>query len=310
MTTQIVKYQSPLGEVQLSVQTIQKLFCPKATSLEAYAFLKLCQHQGLNPFLREAYLIKYDASKPASMVVGKDVFTQRAEAHPAFTGFKAGIILDKNGQIEKVEGAFRRASENLLGGWAEVWRSDRDRPFCIEVAIDEYHTGQASWKRMPATMIRKVALVQALREAFPKSFTGLLDASESGADLPTVEGEIVGPQETADAATSFEGPGAPSDPVVGYIRTRKSEWDAIRARCQQTGLSQHAMLDYIRGNAAISGKEFTYLTLDDMGIIQNWLDDFKKDPKPSETSVFDGPDTPPFDTPATEEDNPTAGGPF
>lgn len=36
------------------------------------------------------------------------------------------------------------------------------------------------WSKKPATMIRKVALVQALREAFPKTFGGLYSAEEQG----------------------------------------------------------------------------------------------------------------------------------
>ena len=41
---------------------------------------------------------------------------------------------------------------------------------------------------MPGTMIRKVALVQALREAFPNTFAGLYDAAEMKVELPD-EGE-------------------------------------------------------------------------------------------------------------------------
>lgn len=42
------------------------------------------------------------------------------------------------------------------------------------------------WVKMPATMIRKVALVQGLREAFPDKFQGMYDQSEMGTenDLP------------------------------------------------------------------------------------------------------------------------------
>ena len=36
---------------------------------------------------------------------------------------------------------------------------------------------------MPATMIRKVALVQALREAFPSELSGMYDQSEMGVDV-------------------------------------------------------------------------------------------------------------------------------
>ena len=53
-------------------------------------------------------------------------------------------------------------------------------PVKAVVGIDEYGTGKSMWKTKPATMIRKVALVQALREAYPGEFAGLYDAAEMG----------------------------------------------------------------------------------------------------------------------------------
>ena len=41
------------------------------------------------------------------------------------------------------------------------------------------------WSSKPATMIRKVAQVQALREAFPDTLGGLYTADEQGVDEPT-----------------------------------------------------------------------------------------------------------------------------
>jgi hypothetical protein len=49
--------------------------------------------------------------------------------------------------------------------------------------MHEYDTGKSSWAKMPATMIRKVALVQSLREAFPSDLGGLYDSCERGVDL-------------------------------------------------------------------------------------------------------------------------------
>ena len=182
--TQLTKYDTPHGMVELSIPIIKEYLCPRATPQEAMLFLKLCAHQGLNPFLREAYLIKY-GDKPATMVVGKDTFTQRAEAHPQFDGFRAGITVLTDHEIDEVEGSLKGPSDTLIGGWAEIYRRDRRVPTKITVSMEEYDTHQSSWLKMPATMIRKVALVQALREAFPSSFVGLYDSSEMGAELPT-----------------------------------------------------------------------------------------------------------------------------
>ena len=74
--------------------------------------------------------------------------------------------------------------ETLVGGWAEVHVKDRSIPAKEEVSLAEYNKGQSQWKTMPATMIRKVALVHALREAFPAKFSGLYDAPEMGVGVP------------------------------------------------------------------------------------------------------------------------------
>ena len=46
------------------------------------------------------------------------------------------------------------------------------------VSLEEYSKAQSTWKSMPMVMIRKVAMVTALREAFPEDLQGMYDASE------------------------------------------------------------------------------------------------------------------------------------
>ncbi|WP_269318659.1 RecT family recombinase [Caldicellulosiruptor bescii] len=77
-----------------------------------------------------------------------------------------------------------QSDEELVGGWAKVFRKDWAVPIEISVSLQEYirkkKDGQPtrSWREMPATMIRKVALVQALREAFPEQFQGMYALEE------------------------------------------------------------------------------------------------------------------------------------
>lgn len=167
----------------LTFDDIRNYICPDATDQETMIFLKLCQARNLNPFLRDAYLIKYDKTKAAQIVVGKDAFTKKAEDHSKFAGYKAGIIVKIGDVLERREGCFWMEGENLVGGWAEVYRTDRkDTPYKMEVPRKEYDTGKSNWITKPATMIRKVALVQALREAFPSEFSGMYDGDEMGID--------------------------------------------------------------------------------------------------------------------------------
>ena len=50
------------------------------------------------------------------------------------------------------------------------------------MSLEEYNTGASLWADKPATMIRKVALVQALREAYPEMYAGVYDSSEISND--------------------------------------------------------------------------------------------------------------------------------
>lgn len=177
----IIKYEVGGEEVTLSPDIVRSFIVKgnnNLTDQEIVSFLKLCQYQKLNPFLNEAYIIKY--GKDAQIVVGKETFLKRAEGHPQFDGYQAGVILlDKDNQLVERDGAFTLPHEHIVGGWAKIYRKDHHTPLKHTVSFSEYDKGQSSWKKMPATMIRKVALVQALREQFPESLGGMYTEEES-----------------------------------------------------------------------------------------------------------------------------------
>lgn len=164
----------------------------RVSDQEIAMFINLCKFSQLNPWLREAYCIKY-GTEPATMVVGKEAFMKRAENHPQFDGFEAGIIVQyENGEIENRNGTFMTKDDILLGGWAEVYRKDRSHSIRAEVSFEEYAGRKkdgslnGQWTKKPATMIRKVALVQALREAFPAALGGMYSAEEIGQVEPEI----------------------------------------------------------------------------------------------------------------------------
>lgn len=177
-----VTYKANGEDITLSLEDIRTYFCPDATPKECMMFLTICSRNGFDPYLREAYLIKYDKNAAAAIVVGKDAFLKRAEANPAFDGFEAGIMVYRaeTGEIEAREGCayFSNLGEQLIGGWAKVYRKDCSRPYFEQVSLAEYNKKQSKWNEAPGTMIRKVALSHALREAFPSVFSGIYDESE------------------------------------------------------------------------------------------------------------------------------------
>ena len=186
----VVEYVTDTGAtVKLSPTIIKRYLVSgkgNVTDQEVMMFLMLCKQQRLDPFLREAYLIKYGSDQPATLVTGKEVFTKRAERHPLFRGCVAGVIVQAEG-IEGTEyrpGSLVLEGELIVGGWAKVWKAEREVPYENSVSFKEYvglkrdGTPNSQWSTKPATMIRKVAMVQTLREAFPETFSGMYDPDE------------------------------------------------------------------------------------------------------------------------------------
>ena len=179
-------YEAGGEQVKLSANMVRNYLVNgdgKVTDQEVVMFINLCKFQHLNPFLREAYLIKYGSS-PATMVTGKDVFTKRAKRNPKFAGMSAGIFVSRGSELIEREGAMALPGEQIVGGWARVYMKDYEQPIYAAAGFEEYAGRKkdgslnAQWSSKPATMIRKVALVQALREAFPEDFEGLYSPEE------------------------------------------------------------------------------------------------------------------------------------
>lgn len=190
------------NEVKLSPQIVRQYLVsgnPElVTDQEIVYYINLCKAQGLNPFIKDSYLIKYGSKNPAQMVVSKDTYFKRAEKMPNYDGMNAGVIVmnKESGDVIYRSGAFYlKSREELVGGWAEVFKKDITHPTRIEVEFDEYagrtQTGALNqqWSTKGATMIRKVACAQALREAYPNNFQQLYIADEMGVEEPK-ENEI------------------------------------------------------------------------------------------------------------------------
>lgn len=208
---EIVKFESDAGAtVEISRADVANYICPNATDKEIALFLQLCAAQRLNPWVRDVHLVKY-GDNPAQIITGKEVFTKRANAHPDFEGYEAGVtFVDARGNVRQREGSavYAAAGETLVGGWCRCFVKGR-KPYFDEVALEEYNTGKSLWAKKPATMIRKVALVHCLREAFPDSFAGLYSQEEMGADdlpaqapRPAASVEVEQPESAHDAAAA------------------------------------------------------------------------------------------------------------
>lgn len=187
----VTKIMTDTGEIQLSSATVRNYLVNgggNVTDQEVKLFIALCSAQKLNPLIKEAYLIKY-GSQPAQMIVSKDVYQKRANKNPNYEGKKAGVVvLNLQGAVDYREGALVVEGETLLGGWCEIYKKGCKVPERVEVSFNEYvgkkkdGSINSMWATKPATMIRKVAVAQALREAFTEDFQGMYTPEEVGVD--------------------------------------------------------------------------------------------------------------------------------
>lgn len=181
--TEMEELSKELGK--MNIETVKRYIAPKeCTDTEVKLFCNICAARGANPFLNEAHLVKYTKDEPARTIISKDFFLKKARMAKDYNGFKAGIIVkNSNDEIERREGSFIAPNEELLGGWSHVLLENKE-PVKSEVNLEKYmkyrRDGQPTrfWKEIPETMIRKVALSQALREAFPEELGGLYSEEE------------------------------------------------------------------------------------------------------------------------------------
>lgn len=185
----MVKYEIDGQEIKLTPSIVQEYIVgtdAKITMQEFKLFTELCKCRKLNPFLREAYLIKYKNGQPASLVVGKDAILKRAVLNSNYNGMKSGIVIQKeDGTIEERKGLFYLpGKEIVVGGWAEVYRKDWEHPTYCSVSFEEVAQRKSdgslnsNWSTKKATMIEKVAKVRALRETFVEDLAGMYEAEE------------------------------------------------------------------------------------------------------------------------------------
>lgn len=222
LMTKAVSFEVNGEPVKLSGNTVRNYLVRgngQVSDQEVVMFINLCKFQKLNPFLNEAYLIKF-GSQPAQIVVSKEAFMKRAEAHQQYEGFQAGVVVERKGEIVDIEGAIKLKDDVLIGGWCKVFRKDRKVPIVSRISLEEFNKGQATWKQMPLNMIRKSAIVNGLREAFPESLGAMY--TEEDADVRqtnndhTIQQEIKqnANQEIIDIQTESETNVYSSDKII------------------------------------------------------------------------------------------------
>ncbi len=166
-----------IWECPVNLQEIKEIYAKNATTSEFKALVQLGKATGLNPFLKELWLIKYGDS-PAQIFVGRDGYRRSAQANDNYDYHHVEAVYSNDslhydlskGEVNHTQDFKNRG--NLVGAYCLVKRKSSSKPVYVFVDLREYTTGKSLWSTKPATMIKKVAEAQCLRMAFQELFGG------------------------------------------------------------------------------------------------------------------------------------------
>lgn len=179
-------------------QTIRDFLFTSGTKLnpqQQALFIRMAQEFNLNPFKREIYAIPF--GQEFSIVTGYQTYLARAEATGKLDGWEVAISQD---------GTAARIT---------IYRKDFTKPFVWTVSRKDFDKGRGGWSRMPDFMLKKVAIGQGFRLAFPNEFSGMPCLQEEIGDNPEENGKPEPEKpKAANPAKSEPKPAAATPPTL------------------------------------------------------------------------------------------------
>ncbi len=193
------------------LKTIKDMFAKKANQDEFNIFVQLGISTGLNPFLREIWMVKYDEKAAAQIFIGRDGYRKLISNNPNYDGHIVDAVYSNDefnvdliaGYVKHIPNFKNRG--NLIGAYCIVYMKGARIPHYVFCELNEYDTGKSVWAGKKATMIKKVAETQAIRmadqtcsgtyseEEMPDSMTGdhSSKSKQLNESLNIYEGETV-----------------------------------------------------------------------------------------------------------------------
>lgn len=164
-----------MWEDKAKLAEIRNIYAKNATDTEFAMLVGIGKATGLNPFLREIWLVKYGNSA-AQIFIGRDGYRIAAQRQPDYDYHIVDAVYS-NDKFALVDGEIRHQYEvidrgHMLGAYCYVKKRSSSKAMYVFVEAGEYDLKQGLWKTKPATMLKKVAEAQAIRMAFQSTFAG------------------------------------------------------------------------------------------------------------------------------------------
>jgi phage recombination protein Bet len=150
-------------EQQQNIVELVRVLFPQLREVSDVEIIKavaLARRLGLDPLRREVHFVPFKGS--VQLVISYYEYVKRAEKSGKLNGWEVMLGRDD------------------LGEYAEVviHRRDWEHPFKWRVYLDEVKKDTPSWKAMPLFMLRKTAIAQGFRLAFPQETQELPEEPE------------------------------------------------------------------------------------------------------------------------------------
>src|SRR5271157_1122716 len=231
----------------------------KLTDQQKKLFIQIALANNLNPFNREIYAIAYGTN--FNVLTGYQVYIKKAEA----SGKLDGWTTESDGEKAVIT----------------IFRKDFSHPFVWTVRRADFERGTNSWKSMPDFMLKKVAIGQGFRLAFP---------NELGS-LPYLQEEIEGSNSgtgTAAIPSSSLNPSKVEEKTPGKRTTKTKQEIDYAAEAKNLKHIYDQVLDLCGNNVGYVNDlvmqeglgNFKQLTLPQAFKIQNYLREQKKEEVP------------------------------
>lgn len=217
-------------DFKITADDVRKYFAPNATEKEFGILMGICNSFHLNPFKREVHFVKY-GNAPASIITGYEIYLKRAERTGKLDGWKCWIEKDDIGEKAIIE----------------IKRKDQSTPIRWEVYRKEFDKAQSTWKSMPTFMLKKVAIAQGFRLAFPDDLGGMpyipeeMPQDKGGGTSETLPKEVVKEEKEEIVDAILEEP----KPVPENTAMKPSLHKKIEALISEAGIDREKFKEWL-----------------------------------------------------------------
>ena len=166
------------------VDTIKRTVAQSATPSELQMFLHVASKNGLDPLMREIWLVQNKGKN--QIMTARDGYLKIANSSTHFMGMLSDVVCEKDRFTKQNTSVIHRYTNEergkIIGAYALVYRDDRPIPTYFYAHMADYYTNSGAWLQYPHAMIIKVAESMALKRAF--AINGLVTKEEIGIEEP------------------------------------------------------------------------------------------------------------------------------